>query len=176
MTDNHWRNDANEPVTQVARSRQRLRAAGAHRRQARFGIPRMGGRKPAKVFVLALAALTVVGGIATAAALPAGINGPGLATVGPVSATDGFPVWYKDKAGLRLENCITTTDPFCPAFGALPDPSAPISFPENYPDEGFYTLTNANLNTGNAGKALLVLALEQAFKNRSVLAGEQGHS
>ena len=173
MTDNQWRNDANEPVTQVARSRQRLRAAGAHRRQARFGIPRMGGRKPAKVFVLALAALTVAGGIATAAALPPGTNGPGLATVGPVSATDGFPVWYKDKAGLRLENCITNTDPYCPAFGALPDPAAPISFPDNYPDEGFYTLTNANLNTGNAGKALLVLALEQAFSTGPVLDGDQ---
>jgi hypothetical protein len=173
MTDHQWRNDANEPVPQVARSRQRLRVAGAHRRQARSGIPRIGGRKPAKVFVLALAALTVAGGIATAAALPPGVNGPGLATVGPVSATDGFPVWYKDKAGLRLENCISNSDPFCPAFGALPDPAAPISFPDNYPDEGFYTLTNANLNTGNAGKALLVLALEQAFGTGPVLDGDQ---
>ena len=47
----------------------------------------------------------------------------------------------------------------------LPDPTAPISFPDNYPDEGFYTLANANLDTGNGGKALLVVALEQAFRS-----------
>jgi hypothetical protein len=173
MTDHEWRTAASEPVSRVTRSRQRPRAAGAHRSAARAGMPQLGVRKRAKALALAVAALTVVGGIATAAGLPPGTNGPGLAAVGPVSATDGFPVWYKDKAGLRLENCITNSDPYCPAFGALPDPAAPISFPDNYPDEGFYTLTNANLNTGNAGKALLVLALEQAFGTGPVLDGDQ---
>ena len=126
-----------------------------------------------KVLALAIAALTVVGGIATAAVIAPGTNGPGLTSVGPVSATDGFPVWYKDKTGLRLENCISQADPLCPAFGALPDPAAPVSFPDNYPDEGFYSLVNANLNTGNNGKALLVVALEQAFRNGPVADGDQ---
>ena len=137
-------------------------------------MPQLGGvRKRAKVLVLAVAALTVVGGIATAAVITPGVNGPGLTAVGPISATDGFPVWYKDKAGLRLENCITQADPLCPAFGALPDPAAPVSFPDNYPDEGFYSLVNANLNTSNNGKALLVVALEQAFRNGPVAEGDQ---
>src|SRR6478672_6450368 len=145
MTDHEWRTAASEPVSRVTRSRQGPRAAGAHRSRTRFGLPRVGSvRKPAKVLALAIAALTVVGGIATAAVIAPGTNGPGLTSVGPVSATDGFPVWYKDKTGLRLENCIAQADPLCPARGPLPDETAPISFPDNYPDEGFSTLTNAN--------------------------------
>ena len=125
------------------------------------------------MLVLALAGLTVAGGIATAAVIPPGTNGPGLTSVGPVSATDGFPVWYKDKTGLRLENCISQADPLCPARGPLPDETAPISFPDNYPDEGFYSLASANLNTGNNGKALLDVALEQAFRSGPVVDGDQ---
>ena len=96
-----------------------------------------------------LGALLVIplAGVAAGAVIPPGTNGPGLAAVGPVSATDGFPVWYKDKTGMRLENCIAQADPLCPARGPLPDETAPISFPDNYPDEGFYMLANANLDT-----------------------------
>ena len=176
MTDHEWRTAASEPVSRVARSRLRLRSAGAHRRPARAGLPRWAasGNRP-RCSSWRWPPLTVAGGIATAAVIPPGTNGPGLTTVGPVSATDGFPVWYKDKAGLRLENCISQADPLCPAFGALPDPTAPISFPDNYPDEGFYSLANANLNTGNAGKALLVVALEQAFRSGPVARRRPGH-
>jgi hypothetical protein len=174
MTDHQWRTAASEPAGEVTRRRRHPQAVGAHRRETRSGTPRIGAvKRPVRALALAVAALTVVGGIATAAVIAPGTNGPGLAAVGPVSATDGYPVWYKDKNGLRLENCISNSDPFCPAFGGLPDPAAPISFPDNYPDEGFYTLTNANLNTGNAGKALLVVALEQAFRNGPVADGDQ---
>ncbi len=107
------------------------------------------------------AALSIVGGIATAAN-PPGVNGPGLAAVGPTSASDGFPVWYKDRNGLRLENCVALADPFCPARGALPDETAPVSFPDNYPDEAFYSLADTgSIASGNGGKARLVIALEQ---------------
>ncbi|MDT4958770.1 MAG: hypothetical protein QOD31_2569, partial [Pseudonocardiales bacterium] len=44
---------------------------------------------------------------------------------------------------------------------------------DNYPDEGFYSLTNATLSTANAGKALLVVALEQAFRSGPVVPGDQ---
>jgi hypothetical protein len=122
----------------------------------------------------AVAALSVAGGIATAAVIPPGVNGPGLAAVGPTSASDGFPVWYKDKNGLRLENCIALADPFCPARGTLPDETAPISFPDNYPDEGFYNLADTgSIASGNGGKARLVIALEQAFGAGPVSAGDQ---
>lgn len=122
-----------------------------------------------------LGALLVIplAGVAAGAVIPPGTNGPGLAAVGPVSATDGFPVWYKDKTGMRLENCIAQADPLCPARGPLPDETAPISFPDNYPDEGFYMLANANLDTANGGKALAVVALEQAFSVGPVVDGDQ---
>jgi PKD repeat protein len=124
------------------------------------------------VFLTALA-LTAGSGIAAAAVITPGIAGPGLAAVGPVSAADGFPVWYKDKNGLRLEPCgISSPDPMCPAVGAVPDPSAPVSFPNNYPDEGFYSSTAAKLDTA-AGKALGEIDLEQAFRNGPVAPGDQ---
>jgi hypothetical protein len=140
--------------------------------------------KRQSVAVLTLLSLIVGGGglAAAGAIILPGIGGPGLAAVGPVSATDGFPVWYKDKAGLRLENCISSTDPLCPARGPLPDENAPLSFPDNYPDEGFYSLASANLTTAppdpNAlkplpGKALAEVALEQAFRGTSVTPGDQ---
>jgi hypothetical protein len=124
--------------------------------------------------VVAATALSVAGGIATAAVITPGVNGPGLAAVGPTSASDGFPVWYKDRNGLRLENCVALADPFCPARGTLPDETAPISFPDNYPDEGFYSLADTgSISSGNGGKARLVIALEQAFGAGPVSAGDQ---
>jgi hypothetical protein len=109
-----------------------------------------------------------------AAVIPPGTNGPGLAAVGPVSATDGFPVWYKDNNGLRLEPCIAQADPLCPARGDLPDETAPVSFPDNYPDEGFYDLADTgNLPSGFGGRARAVIALEQGFRNGPVVDGDQ---
>lgn len=123
----------------------------------------------------ALAALLIVpvAGIAARAAVPGGTPGPGFAAVGPVSATDGYPVWYKDKNGLRVERCVAAADPRCPARGPLPDETAPVSFPDNYPDESFYALASANLTTGNGGKATIGLALESAFASGPVVDGDQ---
>ncbi len=118
-------------------------------------------------------AVPLAGVVAAGAAIMPGTNGPGLAAVGPVSATDGFPVWYKDKTGLRLENCVAAADPLCPARGPLEDESAPLSFPGNYPDEGFYLLADANMTTANGGNARAVVALEQAFSSGPVVDGDQ---
>ncbi|MEP7194702.1 MAG: hypothetical protein ABI903_17785, partial [Actinomycetota bacterium] len=79
--------------------------------------------------VVLLTALALVGttGVAFGAVGPPGVNGPGLAAVGPVSPSDGFPVWYQDKAGMRLESCgIWAVDPMCPAVAPLPDPASPV--------------------------------------------------
>jgi hypothetical protein len=113
--------------------------------------------------VVILAALALVGGsgVAFGAVGPPGVNGPGLAAVGPVSPTDGFPVWYQDKTGLRVESCgIWTVDPMCPVVAPLADPASPVSFPANFPDEGFYSMASVQLNTAG-GKAVVMLALEQ---------------
>jgi hypothetical protein len=126
------------------------------------------------VALFAVVSVIVGGGLAMAAVIPPGTNGPGLAAVGPVSATDGFPVWYKDNNGVRLEPCIAQADPFCPARGDLPDETAPVSFPNNYPDEGFYDLADTgNLPSGFGGRARAVIALEQGFRNGPVVDGDQ---
>lgn len=124
-------------------------------------------------FLLGIFAVVSLAGLASAAVGPPGSNGPGLAEVGSVDATDGFPVWYRDKNGLRLEKCIEQADPLCPARGPLPDEAAPVSFPGNYPDEGFYSLTSGTMDTAGGGKALAAIALEQAFGSGPVADGDQ---
>jgi hypothetical protein len=116
--------------------------------------------------VVILASLALVGttGVAFGAVGPPGVNGPGLAAVGPINPTDGFPVWYQDKAGLRVESCgIWAVDPMCPAVAPLPDPASPVAFPGNYPVEGFFMLSTALLNTSGAGKATIALNREQSL-------------
>jgi hypothetical protein len=88
-----------------------------------------------------------------------------LAAVGPIDHANGYPFWYQDHglaAGvdpLRLELCLDAT--WCGA--AVPDPTAPIKLPENYPDEGFWWAAEASIDRGVGKKAILVLAQEAAF-------------
>ncbi|MFC5604327.1 PKD domain-containing protein [Sporosarcina koreensis] len=94
--------------------------------------------------------------------------------VGPINPFDGFPIWYKDENGLRLQLNIDPTDPFsCIASTDLPAPTQPVSFPDNYPDEGFYQLAEAEMTTGAGERARLVLALEAAFVNEVPKMNEQ---
>ncbi|WP_207555785.1 PKD domain-containing protein [Intrasporangium flavum] len=130
-------------------------------------------RRPTAAALAALLGLPVLVGATASAAIIGGTPGPGLAAVGPVSATNGYPVWYRDKNGLRLELCVAAADPLCPARGDLPDETAPVSFPDNYPDEAFYSLTGAQVDTANAGLARLDMALEGAFSAGPVVDGEQ---
>ena len=71
-----------------------------------------------------------------------------LSARGPVDPRHGFPRWYKDAAGVRLELAFDPADPRTPAIGDLPDPAAPVSFPRNFPDEAFYFLAEAELPVG----------------------------
>lgn len=108
--------------------------------------------------------ISVVGGAAAARA------------AGTVSAAllpgSGFPAWYADSAGNRVEPCLDPADPNCIApTGAGFDPAAPLAFPTNFPDEFFYAIAESNLVTtpgcnGTApGRASVRLALEGAFVN-----------
>ncbi|HET7476355.1 MAG TPA: PKD domain-containing protein [Dermatophilaceae bacterium] len=123
--------------------------------------------------VLALLVLPAVGAVNAFGAVIGGTPGPGLAAVGPVSASDGFPVWYRDKNGMRLELCLAQADPLCPARGPLPDEQSPVSFPDNFPDESFYSLTSTSVGTANGGIARADLALEAAFVTGPVIPGDQ---
>ncbi|WP_039042068.1 hypothetical protein [Sporosarcina sp. ZBG7A] len=94
--------------------------------------------------------------------------------LGPISAFDGFPVWYKDLNGLRLQLNVNPADPFSGITPAdLPNPAEPVSFPDNYPEEAFYMSAEAEMTTGTQERARLVLALEAAFVNEVPRENEQ---
>jgi hypothetical protein len=105
-------------------------------------------------------------------------NPGGLTAVGPVNAVDGFPAWYQDRNGLRLELCTDGGDPLCGPLTSNPDQnppydaSQPTDFPDNFPDEAFYFLASSIITFPNGGKATLTLGLEGAFAN-SVTNGDQ---
>jgi hypothetical protein len=100
-----------------------------------------------------------------------------LARVGPVDRNNGFPQWYQDSTGLVLDACLPNAaeiaDGTCLVTpDQLTNPAAAISFPNNFPDEFFFFNANANL-TVNGGRALYLVALEGAFVNGGVVAGDQ---
>lgn len=94
--------------------------------------------------------------------------------VGPTSGENGFPVWYEDDNGLQLQLNLDPNDPFSGLDPAeIPDPTQPVSFPNNFPSEAFYLSAEAELTTGTGERARLVLALEAAFVNEIPTDGEQ---
>jgi hypothetical protein len=100
--------------------------------------------------------------------------GTGLTAVGPVSALDGFPSWYEDSRGTRIEQCLDHTNPLCGFLpGDVPDETQPISFPDNFPDEFFYQLIGAELDFPGGGRAVLTSGLEAAFANGPATPGDQ---
>ncbi len=107
------------------------------------------------------------------------IPGGHLVAVGPVSGDTGFPVWYQDANGLRLELCLNSeTSPlaYCGFLpGDIPDPNSPLTLPGNFPEEAFWMLGGAGLttNAGTGGDAVLTLALEAAFGGGAAKVGDQ---
>ena len=98
----------------------------------------------------------------------------GLVEVGPISPETGFPTWYRDSNGIRLEACYTMEDPLCGALpDEIPDPEAPISFPDNFPGEFFYQLANTTVPTSAGPEVLVVMDLEAAFAQEEPRDGDQ---
>ena len=118
------------------------------------------------LLVLALLPITAAGLVATAAPASAA-----PAVSGTVDPSHGFPLWYEDAAGTRVEPCIDPADANCvlPAAGTSPfNPGAPVVFPGNFPDEFFYTVAQSTIatpgcGTSAPGKATMTAALEGAF-------------
>jgi hypothetical protein len=123
----------------------------------------------------AVALATTVAGTALATTAVVTKNAGGITTVGPVNTEYGFPAWYQDKGGKRVELCLDGNDPMC-GFVAAPvegfDNTAPTVFPTNFPDEAFYMSAGSTLTLPNGGKATLTLGLEAAFLN-AVQNGDQ---
>ena len=96
-----------------------------------------------------------------------------LTQVGPVAA-NGFPSWYRDSNGIRLEGCWQSGDPLCePLPDEIPDPDQPTSYPDNFPGEHFYQMADASVDAGAAGTVDVVLNLEGAYAVDEVKAGDE---
>jgi hypothetical protein len=87
----------------------------------------------------------------------------GLKAVGPIDPTIGFPTWYEDSNGLRLEPCLDQDDQFCGFLpGDFPAPG-PAVFPDNFPEEFFYELVGSEVDLPGGGRAVMTMGLEGAF-------------
>lgn len=70
-----------------------------------------------------------------------------------VKDAGGFPLWYQDNSGIRVQLCQNPNDPYClapVARAADPkigdpgyNPALPTVFPDNYPDEMFYAAVDS---------------------------------
>src|SRR5207253_8765717 len=94
-----------------------------------------------------------------------------LVGFGPIDPVDGFPQYYQDSNGLALQQCL---DAVCGGVGfVLPDPNLPLSFPDNFPVEVFYSRAIVKMTVGPM-LATYVAALEGSFANGNVaLPGDQ---
>jgi cysteine-rich repeat protein len=95
-----------------------------------------------------------------------------LAGFGPIDPADGFPMYYQDSTALALGKCL---DAICggPAFlTTLPNPALPVSFPDNYPLEVFYSRAVAKATVGTVS-ILYTAAVEATFFNGVIAAGNQ---
>jgi hypothetical protein len=90
-----------------------------------------------------------------------------LFAAGPIDPANGYPMWFEDRNGIRLE-LVANNDPFAPIIGE-PFEEPTLGFvPDHFPDEHFYYMAEAELDVGgNAdgelGRARIILALEAAF-------------
>ncbi|GLY97620.1 hypothetical protein [Actinoplanes sp. NBRC 103695] len=95
-----------------------------------------------------------------------------LVQVGP-TAEHGFPAWYRDSNNVRLEACVSD-DPLCPVLlDEVPDPDAPISYPDNFPGEFFYQLAGSTVTLTNGVNATIGMDLEGAWAREEVIDGDQ---
>lgn len=145
--------------------------------------PRGAGRRlrSPRGLVALLAAALVTGAAASALAVPVAptasdgtlkVRTGRLVEVGP-TAEHGFPAWYRDSNGVRLEACTTLDDPLCPTLpDEVPDPDAPVSYPDNFPGEFFYQLAGAEV-TGPGVDMTVGMDLEGAWAAGEVVDGDQ---
>ena len=135
-----------------------------------------------------LAALALVGTVVPFM----GASNVSAAATAPAHSTTlnpgGFPLWFQDANGVRIEPCLDPALTNCLAPLPNPgiyDPALPLSFPSNYPDEMFYSAVDSQplvlddcpvapgaVVAANPGLTVH-LALEGAFINGAPAAGDQ---
>ena len=96
-----------------------------------------------------------------------------LTQAGPL-AEHGFPAWYRDSNGVRLEACTTLDDPLCSTLpDEVPNPDLPVSYPDNFPGEFFYQLADATVALTGGAQATIGMDLEGAWAREEVIDGDQ---
>ncbi|MFP7296558.1 PKD domain-containing protein [Neobacillus niacini] len=129
------------------------------------------------VFLLAITAVLIIssgiwGDGAKAEYLVPMEDIPKLQKVGPIGDY-GYPVWYKDSNGKRLELCLEGSNPNC-GFAVGEFPAGDLSVKNgNFPEEAFYQLASASIELPSGGDADAVFALEAAWANELVQDGDQ---
>ena len=108
-------------------------------------------QKPLRALFLVLAAFVML--------VLAGPAAAGLAKAGPINPQTGFPAWYEDSNGIRLEPCVTSVAN-CFLGSTLPNVGQPFSVPGNSPSELFYYDVDSTMTSANGGIAFLRVALE----------------
>jgi hypothetical protein len=97
---------------------------------------------------------------------------PKLQKVGPIGEY-GYPVWYKDSKGKRLELCVDAADRLC-GFVAGEFAEGELSVENgNFHEEAFYQLAGAEITLPSGGNAVATFALEAAWANEIVQDGDQ---
>ncbi len=119
---------------------------------------------------LTLAVLLGLLALMTASAAPAKAE---LADVGPVSPDNGYPIWYQDTNGIRLELGLDPNDPNLVQPIEVPDASQPIEFPNNFPPEAFWWTGDASVPISGGGSIDIIMAQEAAFLGEDAVPGEQ---
>src|SRR4051794_21028172 len=118
-------------------------------------------RRRRRVLPVAVAGALTFGMLAGLPVASQAATAPAVSTA--INQDTGFPQWYQDANGLRLQPCLSPSEP-CLAGSTVPDPTQPASVPSNFPDESFFYNATATMNVGTA-KATFTAALEQAFGN-----------
>jgi hypothetical protein len=90
-----------------------------------------------------------------------------LLAAGPIDPANGYPMWFEDRNGVKLE-LVTNNDPRAPIIGEPFEEPTPGFIPDFFPDEHFYYMAEAELDVGGnpdgeVGRARVILALEAAF-------------
>jgi hypothetical protein len=91
------------------------------------------------------------------------------ARVGPPGSNHGFPVWYEDAAGIRLELCVERSS-LC--LSPPPNPGD-ASVPDNFPRPALWWSATASMPTNNGGSAVLQFSLKGNFFHQEMEVGDQ---
>lgn len=118
---------------------------------------------------LQIAGLSLMPLLTLATTVDAQIPQVGLSARGTIEPVGGYPMYYEDANGLRLQLC---QDPNVCLFG-LPNPALPLTFPGNFPDEQFYWAVAGDMAGTGGASVFYENALEAAFLNGVVVQGEQ---